>query len=124
VQGVVGLAPWVPEQIPLGALRGKRLAIVHGSRDRSLPFLPGVHPAHSQRLLQRAAAAGARTSLTTIEGAIHGIAVGTPLGLLPLSHAREWAAAIAGHLSEIAVEARQDLRARDRARSGPRSPSR
>jgi dienelactone hydrolase len=110
VQGVVGLAPWVPDQIPLGALRGKRLAIVHGSRDRSLPFLPGVHPAHSQRLLQRAAAAGARTSLTTIEGAIHGIAIGTPFGLLALPHAAEWKDAVAERLAEMEAEERQDRR--------------
>ena len=101
VRGVSGLAPWVPEPIPLGPLRGKRLAIVHGSRDRALPLLPGVHPAHSQRLLQRAAAAGVRTSLTTIEGAIHAIAVRTPLGLLPLPHARAWSEAVAAHLREI-----------------------
>ena len=108
VRGVVGLAPWVPDQIPLSPLRGKRLAIVHGSRDRALPLLPGVHPVHSQRLLQRAAAAGARTSLTTIDGAIHAIAVRTPFGLLPLPHADEWRAAVAERLSAIEAGARQD----------------
>ncbi|MDO9380125.1 MAG: alpha/beta fold hydrolase [Nocardioidaceae bacterium] len=34
VVGVVGLAPWLPEGEPTGALRGRVLRVVHGSRDR------------------------------------------------------------------------------------------
>ena len=104
VRGVIGLAPWVPDQIPVGPLRGKRLAVVHGSRDRSLPLLPGVPPEHSERALQRAAAAGARTSYTRIDGAVHAIAVRTPFGLLPLPHAGAWSEAVAGLLRELAQE--------------------
>jgi dienelactone hydrolase len=106
VTGVIGLAPWVPEQIPLAQLRGKRLALIHGSRDRSLPFLPGVPPEHSRRLLGRASAAGALASLTVIQGALHGIAVGTPFGLLPLPHARAWSAAAATQLTRLTSDAR------------------
>jgi dienelactone hydrolase len=102
VRGVIGLAPWVPDQIPLAALRGKRLAILHGSRDRSLPLLPGVPPEHSRRVMERAAAAGVVASHTLIEGAIHAVAVRTPAGILPLPHARAWSAAVAAHLREIA----------------------
>jgi dienelactone hydrolase len=102
VPGVIGLAPWVPEQIPLGGLRGKRLAIIHGSRDRSLPFLPGVPPEHSRQVMARATAAGARTSHLLIEGAIHAIAVRTALGLVPLPHARAWATAVEAELRELA----------------------
>ena len=102
VRGVIGLAPWVPDQIALGTLRGKRLAILHGSRDRYLPLLPGVPPEHSRRVMERAAAAGAHTSHTLIDGAMHAIAVRTPFGLIPLPHARAWSAAVAAHLRELA----------------------
>jgi dienelactone hydrolase len=102
VRGVIGLAPWVPEGIPLGGLRGKRLAVVHGSRDRYLPFLPGVPPEHSRRVLERAAAAGARTSHLLIQGAVHAIAVRTPLGLRALPHAGRWTAAVESELRALA----------------------
>jgi dienelactone hydrolase len=102
VRGVIGLAPWVPDQISVAALRGKRLAILHGSRDRYLPLLPGVPPEHSRRVMERAAAAGAAASHSLVQGAIHAVAVRTPLGLLPLPHARAWSAAVAAHLREIA----------------------
>ena len=105
VVGVIGLAPWVPDQIPLGALRGKRLAIVHGSRDRSLPFVPGVPPEHSERLLARARAAGAAASRTLIPGGVHAIAVNTPLGLAPLRHAGAWSDAVARQVRELAAAA-------------------
>lgn len=48
VAGVVALAPWVPDSVPLSGLAGKRLAIVYGANDRYLPFLPGVPPSHSR----------------------------------------------------------------------------
>ena len=98
VRTVIGLAPWAPEQIPLEQLRGKRVALIHGSRDRYLPFLPGVPPEHSRQLMRRAGDAGALATFTLIRGAIHAIAVSTPLGLVPLPHARAWSAAVAEHL--------------------------
>ena len=41
VQGVVGIAPWLPHQFPLDALAGKRLRVLHSSLDRALPGIPG-----------------------------------------------------------------------------------
>ena len=55
VRRVIGLAPWVPEQIPLEQLRGKHVSLIHGSRDRYLPFLPGVPAEHSRREHERGA---------------------------------------------------------------------
>jgi predicted esterase len=101
VTGVVGLAPWVPDSVQLSGLAGKRLAIVHGTNDRYLPFLPGVPPSHSRLVRERAEAAGARTSYETISGARHLVAIRTPLGLLPLPHAREWLVATARAVREI-----------------------
>jgi pimeloyl-ACP methyl ester carboxylesterase len=50
VQTVVGLAPWFPDRLPLDALRGRRLRVLHGSLDRWLPGIPGVSPATAPAL--------------------------------------------------------------------------
>src|SRR5215210_911902 len=42
VDGVLGLAPWLPERLDVSPLRAKRLDVLHGSLDRSLPGVPGV----------------------------------------------------------------------------------
>jgi pimeloyl-ACP methyl ester carboxylesterase len=44
VEGVVGLAPWIPDPLDVTPLAGKRLVVVHGSLDRWLPGIPGVSP--------------------------------------------------------------------------------
>ena len=50
VSGVVGLAPWVPAGEPYAQLSGRRVLIVHGSRDRitsaerSRAFMSAVRP--------------------------------------------------------------------------------
>ena len=41
VATVVGLAPWLPEQLDLSPLEGKRLAIVHGTPRRAAAGHPG-----------------------------------------------------------------------------------
>ncbi|HEV7640970.1 MAG TPA: hypothetical protein VGO39_08915, partial [Gaiellaceae bacterium] len=56
VQTVLGLAPWLPEQLSLEPLRGKRLRVLHGSLDRGLPGIPGVAPDMSKRAHARALA--------------------------------------------------------------------
>jgi dienelactone hydrolase len=92
VEEVVGLAPWLPARLDVSGLRGKRLVVVHGSLDRRLPGIPGVSPASSRRGFERAVAAGADGSYTTIPGAVHGTALRAPSGrVLPLPRARRWA---------------------------------
>ena len=54
VEAVVGLAPWFPDRLPLDALSGRRLRVLHGSLDRWLPGIPGVSPASSRRGFDRA----------------------------------------------------------------------
>jgi pimeloyl-ACP methyl ester carboxylesterase len=91
VETVVGLAPWIPEQLDVRTLRGKRLAVLHGALDRWLPGVPGVSPRISRRGYERASAQGANGSYTVIQGAVHGVAVRAPWGrLLPLPRARHW----------------------------------
>ena len=91
VRGVLGLAPWIPEELDVSPLAGKRLAVLHGSLDRALPAVPGVSPALSRRGLERARTAGAECSYTLVPGAVHGVALRAPWGsLVPLPRARRW----------------------------------
>ena len=39
--GVLGLAPWLPDELDLAPLRGRRLDVLHGALDRWLPGIPG-----------------------------------------------------------------------------------
>jgi pimeloyl-ACP methyl ester carboxylesterase len=92
VEAVLGLAPWIPEQLPLDGLRGRRLDVVHGSLDRSLPGIPGVNPSGSRLGFDRARALGVDGSYTRIPGAVHGIAVrGRGGRAFPLPRAGRWA---------------------------------
>jgi predicted esterase len=54
VAGVVALAPWFPPGEPVAALRGRRLAVAHGHRDRITSFRAGA--AYAERA--RAVASG------------------------------------------------------------------
>ena len=92
VDGVVGLGPWIPDRLDVSTLHGKRLDVIHGALDRWLPGIPGVSPSSSRRGFERALAAGAEGSYTTIPGAVHGLAVRSPGGrLVPLPRAGRWA---------------------------------
>lgn len=72
---VVGVNPWLPPQLELDALRGMRLAIVHGSLDAPLPGLPGVRPALSKAACERARALGVDAERTVVSGAFHAVAL-------------------------------------------------
>ena len=99
VETVVGLAPWFPERISLERLRGRRLAVLHGSLDRGLPGIPGVSPASSRRGFERARALGAEGEYTLIPGALHGIALrAIRERALPLPRAHTWARLVAKEL--------------------------
>ena len=92
VEAVVGLAPWIPEQLAVEGLRGKRLAVFHGALDRWLPGIPGVSARHSRRGFDRARERGVDGRYVLIPGALHGIAVRKPWGgLLALPRAGRWA---------------------------------
>jgi dienelactone hydrolase len=97
VEGVLGLAPWIPDRLSVEPLRGRRLDVIHGSLDRPLPGLPGVSPAGSRRGFERAQALGVPGTYTLIQGALHAIALraGRPV---PLPRAGAWARHVAMHL--------------------------
>ena len=58
VEGVLGLAPWIPDRLSVEPLRGRRLDVLHGSLDRSAPG----HPRRLARQLARAASNARRRS--------------------------------------------------------------
>jgi len=98
IETVVGLAPWFPDRVPLDALRGRRLRVLHGSLDRWLPGIPGVSPASSRRGYERALALGVDGEYTIIPGAVHGVALRAGERLVPLPRARTWARLVADEL--------------------------
>ena len=102
VRHVLGLAPWLPPQLDLSPLAGKRFAVLHGSFDRGLPGVPGVRPALSLDGFERARALGVEGSRTVIAGALHAIALRTPRGrLVSLPRARRWEELAAAELERV-----------------------
>lgn len=105
VEGVVGLAPWIPDRVPLDAMSGRRLAVIHGGLDRGLPGTPGVSPDSSRRAFERAVAAGIEASYTLIPGGIHGVAVRAHRGRpIPLPRARRWVELVSAELARFEAE--------------------
>lgn len=99
VEEVVGLAPWIPDELDVSTVRGKRLSVIHGSFDRWLPGIPGVSPSHSRKGFDRARERGAEGSYTLVPGAVHGIALRSPWGkLVTLPKARRWAELVEAEL--------------------------
>jgi dienelactone hydrolase len=92
VVGILGLAPWLPDQLDLTPLAGRRLDVLHGALDRWLPGIPGVSPSLSKRGFARARLLGVEGSYTVIPGAVHGIALRARSGrLIALPRAERWA---------------------------------
>lgn len=104
VRTVVGLAPWFPAQLALDSLRGRRLAVIHGSLDRYLPGIPGVSPASSRLGFERARALGVEGHYALIHGAVHGVALRAPWGEpVPLPRARTWLRLVAKELERFSA---------------------
>ncbi len=103
---VLGLAPWIPPQLDLRPLRGKRFDVVHGAWDRWLPLVPGVSTTHSRSGFERALSAGAHGTYTVIARGLHGVALRSRNGsLVTLPRAKAWL----GPVSD-AIERFSDIR--------------
>lgn len=99
VEAVIALSPWIPPRLPMDALRGRRLAVIHGALDRPLPGIPGVHPRTSRAGFERALTLGVEGDYRLVAGGLHGVAVRLPaLGLVPLPKARTWARLVAAEI--------------------------
>jgi pimeloyl-ACP methyl ester carboxylesterase len=103
VSTVVGLAPWLPPELGLEPLRGRRLAIVHGSLDAPFPGVPGVRPTVSLAAATRAAGLGIEVERRTIPGALHAIALRSPGrgNLVPMPRAGRWAELVGAELERF-----------------------
>lgn len=93
VAGVVGLAPWLPKDDPVDALRGKHLIAAHGTRDRI------TSPRHTRRYVERAAGVAASARFLDLGG----------LGHYLLRGAATWNAVAVDSCLEIARAARPDV---------------
>jgi pimeloyl-ACP methyl ester carboxylesterase len=103
VREVIGLAPWIPDQLDVTTLRRKRLTVLHGALDRRLPGVPGVSAAHSRKGFDRARERGAEGRYVLIPGALHGIALRAPWGMLvALPRADRWAEVVEEELRRFA----------------------
>jgi dienelactone hydrolase len=90
VTHVVGLAPWMPRELDLAALEGRRFVAVHGSID-GIPGVPGTKPRASRDAVERARALGVDAEYRLIAGAPHGLARRDRRGRArPLPRARRW----------------------------------
>ena len=106
VDEVVGLAPWIPDQLNLAPLRRKRFTVIHGALDRWFPGIPGVSASHSRKGFDRARERGAEGTYVLIPGALHGIALRSPWGkLVPLPKADRWAALVEEELRRFSSAA-------------------
>jgi dienelactone hydrolase len=106
VAGVLGLAPWIPDELSLDGLAGKRLDVVHGAWDRWLPGVPGVSPGSSRRAFERARELGVDGTYTLVERALHGAAVRRPSGKLQrLPRWRAWVEQVDGALARFVAGA-------------------
>ena len=102
VETVVGLAPWIPDQLSLEPLRGRRLVIAHGTLDRPLPGIPGVRASSSRRAFARARKLGVEGEYHRIPGALHGLALHGRRGHpLPLPRAGAWARVVERELNRF-----------------------
>jgi dienelactone hydrolase len=102
VTGILGLAPWLPDQLDVAGLAGRRLDVLHGALDRWLPGIPGVSPSMSRRGFERATGFGVEGTYTVIPGAVHGIALRSPRGrLVRLPRAARWEELAAAHVARF-----------------------
>ena len=91
VELVVGVNPWLPPQLELEPLVGRRLAIAHGSLDAPLPGIPGVKPSMSKNACERADALGVDVERRVVAGGLHAVALRwRGGGLVPLPGARRY----------------------------------
>jgi pimeloyl-ACP methyl ester carboxylesterase len=104
VEEVIGLAPWLPPELDITRLRGKRLTVLHGALDRRFPGMPGVSASHSRQGFDRARERGAEGRYVLIPWALHGIAVRAPRGrLVALPRAERWAELVEKELGRFAT---------------------
>jgi dienelactone hydrolase len=104
VTAVVGLAPWIPDRLPVDGLRGRRLAVIQGSLDGGIPGVPGISPRSSRHGYERVLAAGVPATYRLIRGAFHPIALRFGGRPVPAPRARTWARLVAAEVERFQLE--------------------
>jgi dienelactone hydrolase len=79
---LLGVNPWLPPELDLEPLRGRRLAILHAAFDAPLPGIPGVKPSLTRAACARAQALGIEATRRVVPRAFHAIALRRPDGAL------------------------------------------
>ena len=102
VRLVVGVNPWLPTELGLEPLRGRRMAIVHGSLDAPLPGIPGVKPSMSRDAADRARALSIDVERTVVPS-FHAVALRNWRngGLVALPGSRRIAALVERELEDF-----------------------
>jgi dienelactone hydrolase len=72
---VAAVNPWLPPQLELEPLAGRRLAVIHGSLDAPFPGVPGVKPSMSSAAAERARELGADVVRRVLPGGFHAVAL-------------------------------------------------
>jgi len=102
VELVAGVNPWLPPQLALETLRGRRLAIAHGALDAPLPLIPGVKPSMSQAAAERARALGVEVEREVVPRGFHAVALRRRGGgLLALPGASRYAEIVGDQLERL-----------------------
>ena len=102
VELVAGVNPWLPPQLELEPLRGRRLAIAHGALDAPLPLIPGVKPSMSLAAAERARALGVEVERNVVRFGFHAVALRRrDGGLLALPGAGRYADAVGDELERF-----------------------
>ena len=102
VELVAGVNPWLPPQLELGTLQGRRLAIAHGALDAPLPLIPGVKPSMSQAAAERARALGVEVEREVVPFGFHAVALRRrDGGLLALPGAERYADVVGDQLERF-----------------------
>jgi dienelactone hydrolase len=102
VELVAGVNPWLPPQLELDPLVGRRLAIVHGALDAPLPLVPGVKPSLSRDAAERARALGVDVERRVVPFAFHAVALRRRDGrLAALPGSGAYAAFVGGQLERF-----------------------
>jgi dienelactone hydrolase len=107
VGAVVGLAPWIPDRLPIDGMRGRRLAVIQGSLDGWVPGVPGVSPRSSRRGYERARAAGVPATYRLIHGAVHPIALRWRGRLVSAPRSRTWARLVSAEVARFRAQAEE-----------------
>jgi len=102
VELVAGINPWLPPQLGLETLRGRRLTIAHGALDAPLPLIPGVKPSMSLAAAERARALGVEVEREIVSRGFHAIALRRrDGGMLALPGAERYAEIVGGQLERF-----------------------